>query len=436
MEQLFAQHWVQHFSFLKGKKLLLAISGGVDSMVLWHLVQQNHQGLLGIAHCNFQLRAEESEAETHFVQQKANEYKHHCHIHYFDTKALAQQEKISIQMAARQLRYDWFQNLIQTEAYEYVLTAHHLDDQVETFLINFTRSSGLSGFTGMKALQQQIIRPLLVFSREAIVNFAQENKVEWKEDSSNASEKYIRNKIRHQIVPILKELNPYFLDGFQNTLQHLQQSEQLLATTTQNWFQQRLLQQDDWQKLPISELTNEPHFKDYLYAWLQEYGFTAWHDIYRLPYAQSGKMIESTTHQLLKDRDHLLLKKKSLSEKFFLSFDKIPTNVNSLVKIHFSEVTLLQKNEKTTIFVNEDKLLFPLEIRPWQAGDYFYPAGMVGKKKVSKYLKDEKINAFEKEKTVVLVAQNEIVWVIGLRADRRFLANAATQKIIKIDLIP
>ena len=214
-------HLSENFSFLKEKKLLLATSGGLDSMVMADLFQKMNFDV-AIAHCNFQLRGLESFGDQNFIQEYAERNKISVFITQFDTENFAKDYKLSIQIAARTLRYDWFYELLETKNYDYLLTAHHLDDNVETFLINLTRGTGLDGLTGIPEQNEKIIRPLLIFSRDEIEDYAKENNILWREDSSNASDKYLRNKIRHHIVPILKELNPDFLSSFQKTQNYFQ----------------------------------------------------------------------------------------------------------------------------------------------------------------------------------------------------------------------
>jgi tRNA(Ile)-lysidine synthase len=223
----FQHHIELNFPYLKEKKLLLAVSGGLDSMVLMHLFQELNYSI-GIAHCNFQLRGKESDADENFVKLQAEKFQIPIFSTRFETEKFANTNKLSIQLAARKLRYDWFYQLLEEENYDYLLTAHHLDDQLETFLINLSRGTGIEGLTGIPATNDKIMRPLLPFSREEILAFAEENSLSWREDSSNASTKYLRNKIRHEVIPILKTLNPNFLPTFENTLEHLNQANALV----------------------------------------------------------------------------------------------------------------------------------------------------------------------------------------------------------------
>ena len=429
----FQHHIEQNFLQLKDKKLLLAVSGGVDSMVLLDLFYKLRFDIC-IVHCNFQLRGEESDADELLVREICQEGYIPYFIESFNTLEFAKENKLSIQLAARKLRYDWFQEIISL-GFDYVLTAHHLDDNVETFLINFTRGTGLEGLTGIPAQNGNIIRPLLPFSREEIENYAQANQIQWREDSSNASDKYFRNKLRHNIVPTLKELNTGFLDSFQNTLHHLQQSESLVNDASKLVFEKVVEEKENQLEIHLKPLLEFQNYKAYLYQWLKNYGFSAWNDIYDLVEAQSGKQVFSETHILLKDREKLILSERNeinKSEVFII--ESIESKVNIPLKLRFCKAVNIFETVSNCIFVDESKIKFPLTIRKWQEGDYFYPSGMNGKKKLSKYFKDEKYSLLDKENQWLLCSEDQIIWVIGKRADNRFINRETTQNSIKIVL--
>jgi tRNA(Ile)-lysidine synthase len=429
----FQNHIEQNFLQLKDKKLLLAVSGGVDSMVLLDLFYKLRFDIC-IVHCNFQLRGKESDADEMLVRGICQDGYIPYFIESFDTLEFAKENKLSIQLAARKLRYDWFQEIISL-GFDYVLTAHHLDDNVETFLINFTRGTGLEGLTGIPAQNGNIIRPLLPFSREEIENYALENKIQWREDSSNASDKYFRNKLRHNIVPTLKELNIGFLDSFQNTLHHLQQSESLVNDASKLVFEKVVEEKENQLEIQLKPLLEFQNYKAYLYQWLKAFGFSAWNDIYDLVEAQSGKQVFSETHILLKDREKLILSKRnSTDNSAVFIIESIESKVNIPLKLRFCKAVNIFETVSNCIFVDESKIKFPLTIRKWQEGDYFYPAGMNGKKKLSKYFKDEKYSLLDKENQWLLCSEDQIIWVIGKRADNRFINRETTQNSIKIVL--
>jgi tRNA(Ile)-lysidine synthase len=427
MLQKFKEHIHIHFPFLKDQKLLIAVSGGLDSVVLTHLFSELNIPI-SLAHCNFQLRKKESDLDEEFVKKISQKTSNQIFNIKFKTEEFSKKHKLSTQIAARELRYNWFQELLKQKHLDFVLTAHHADDNLETFLINLTRGTGLDGFTGIPAINGNIVRPLLAFSREEILAYAQANNIAWREDASNASTKYIRNKIRHQIVPVLKEINPNLLETFARTSANLKESKQIIEDKLADISSEVMettystgLQITKFSIAKINELSNP---KAYLYPLLKAYNFTAWNDIYNLLSAQSGKQIFSKTHRLLKDRDFLILSAKILStaseEKFRV--EKNALEILNPIHLIFEDIHQKSTENKQTIYVDKDVLKYPLIVRKWRNGDYFYPIGMQGKKKLSNYFKDEKFSLFEKEDTWLLcTAENEIIWVINHRQDKRFV---------------
>ncbi|UOK41543.1 MULTISPECIES: tRNA lysidine(34) synthetase TilS [Flavobacterium] len=433
MLQKLQNHLNKDLPFLKGKKLLLAVSGGIDSMVLVHLLHQL-QFDVSVAHCNFNLRRDESNGDEEFVKSFCKNLNIGFFVNNFDTKRYADLHKLSIQVAARQLRYNWFNELLEKEGFDYLLTAHHLDDSIETFLINFTRGTGLDGLTGIPQQNDKIIRPFLIFTREEIENYSKENQIEWREDSSNVSDKYLRNKLRHKVIPILKELNPGFSDSFLQTIENLQQSESMIDDASRIVYRKVVEDVDDQKRINLSKLMVLPNYQAYLYQWLKPFGFKAWKDIYDLVEAQSGKQVFSERYRLLKDRDTLILTEKKEFEKEVYAVYEEAENSKIPLKISVCDKEDIAYGNKDIIFVDKDTLKFPLEFRKWEEGDYFYPFGITGKKKLSKYFKDEKFSLIEKENTWLLCSENLVVWLVGKRADRRFSVNEKTQTIIKIEL--
>lgn len=426
-------HIQQNLPFLKGKKMLLAVSGGLDSMVLTDLLHKLNFDIK-VAHCNFKLRGEESNQDFDFIKTYCIQNKIDFFGNQFNTKKYAEDNKLSIQLAARELRYQWFYTLLTTQNLDYILTAHHLDDSLETFLINFTRGTGIDGLTGIPQQNDKIIRPMLIFSREEIKNYASENHITWREDSSNTSDKYLRNKIRHDLVPILKELNSGFLDSFKNTIGNLQQTQSLAKDASELLSSEIITQSGNDKRINLEKLSAVANYKSYLYDWLKPYGFTAWEDIYNLTDAQSGKLVFSESHRLIKDRTFIILSEISNTENNSYSIDAGTIQIDSPIKLHFSDQNHITETTASTIFVDKLSLKFPLTLRKWQEGDYFYPSGFQGKKKVSKYFKDEKFSLIDKEKTWLLCSENQIVWIINYRADQRFTANNNTNQILKIEL--
>lgn len=428
-------HLDSNFPFLQGKRLFLAVSGGIDSIVLLQLMHQlKYQ--CAVLHCNFSLRNSESDGDEAFVTVFCKERNIPIYIQKFDTKQFAEDYKLSIQVAARKLRYDWFYEQLTEHKFDYILTAHHLDDSIETFLINLTRGTGLTGLTGIPAQNERILRPFLLFSRNEIEVFAKENNLQWREDSSNASDKYLRNKIRHAVVPILKELNTHLLSSFENTLNNLQQSQSLVEDASKLVYKVVVQEKDNQLKINLLELLRLLNYRAYLFQWLKDYGFTAWDDIYNLVTAQSGKQIFSESHILLKDRDFLILySKENEPEKeiYFLYKDAI--EVKLPLNIEFCNNNDTSNTNSKSIFVDEDTLVFPLTLRKWQDGDSFYPLGMKGRKKVSKYFKDEKLSLIDKLDKWILCSNNQIVWIVGMRQDERFKITEKTTNTLQIKLL-
>lgn len=434
MLEKFTKNIRTNFPFLENSRFFVAVSGGIDSMVLVHLFQ-HFKFEFGLLHCNFKLRGEESEADMRFIHDYANENNLNLKIGFFETAKIAFEMKTSIQVAARELRYSWFYEQMEENNAFFVATAHHADDNLETFIINLSRGTGLDGLTGIPEINDKIIRPLLPFSRKEIEDYAKKHHLKWREDSSNASDKYLRNKIRHQLIPVLKDLNPNFLESFQNTQSFLQNSQELVKDAAYIVYKEVVTENDSEIRFNVEALKQISHYKSYLYEWLKDFGFKAWNDIYNLVDAQSGKQVFSENYRLLKDRNFLILQKieDSNTEIYFVAENQIEVKIP--LNITFEMVKYISKLQNTTIFVDKNLLQFPLSIRKHNEGDFFYPAGMKGKKKISKFFKDEKMSLIEKEKTWLLCSKNEIIWVMGKRADERFVATEATENILKISIL-
>jgi tRNA(Ile)-lysidine synthase len=390
-----------------------------------------------IAHCNFNLRGEESDGDEQFIRNYAAENNIKLFVTRFDTTLFAADNKLSIQLAARKLRYAWFEELIAENQLDYLLTAHHLDDSLETFLINLTRGTGIEGLTGIPQLNQNIVRPLLIFSRDEIVAYAKENEIAWREDSSNSSTKYLRNKLRHEVAPVLKSLNPAFMDSFKETLNHLQQAQSLAEDAAVLVYQQVVAEKQGQKHINIQQLKRLPNYRAYLYQWLSPFGFTAWDDIYALTETQAGKFILSGNYRLLKDREVLILEELKEGETTVYYIESTDSKLVYPISIELLKTNEVFNNStKNEVFVNNELIKFPLSIRKWKESDYFYPLGMKGqKKKVSKYFKDEKMSLSDKENTWLLCSGDDIVWIVGRRADERFKVTKETTQILKIELL-
>jgi tRNA(Ile)-lysidine synthase len=436
MLKQFEQHINQNFPFLKESKILLAISGGVDSVVLAYLCKEIKLNI-ALAHCNFNLRGKESDADEEFVLELAKNWNLEVFIENFNTKQFATDKKMSTQVAARTLRYFWFDEIASQLGYSYILTAHHADDNFETFLINLSRGTGLDGLLGIPEVNDNIVRPLLPFKREDIEKFAKQKKLKWKEDSSNSSTKYLRNKLRHDVIPILKGINPKLLQNFDKTQQYLNDIKDIVDDRVDDVAKKAVSKtSNNGIAFNINELQQLSNRRAYLYELLHGYGFSQWDDIMDLLTAQPGKQVFSNTHRLLKDREYLIL--SEINEK---PNESIKINESqSLVLTPFGQLALdetksTQTTAKHIVYIDKERLKFPLTLRQWEEGDYFYPSGMTGKKKLSKYFKDVKLSLLDKEHVWLLCSENDIVWVLNHRVDERFKVTDKTKSILKIQII-
>lgn len=414
----------------------MACSGGLDSVVLTHLCYESQMNF-ALAHCNFGLRGADSNADELFVLKLGKELERQVFVTHFDTLGYMNQHKVSVQMAARDLRYAWFNTILQENNLSTLVTAHHADDDLETFLINLSRGTGINGLSGIPAKTATLRRPLLAFSREQLLAYANLNHLQWREDKSNKDPKYLRNKIRSEIIPTLKELHPTFLENFKNTQSFLNETAQIANQNLQETKERLFISENDLVKISVTKLKKLKPLSTYLYGIFHEFGFTEWDNVADLLTAMSGKYIISDTHKLLKDREFLLLSERridvSRNEVFTIQKEQQTTELP--LKMKFCIVDRRDNNTDDIIYVAENALKYPLVIRKWNKGDYFYPLGFHGKKKLSKFFKDEKIDVLSKQKQWLLCSGNEIVWVIGSRADDRFKVKENTKEVLRIEVI-
>ena len=425
------------FSFLKETPLLLAVSGGLDSMVLTDLCR-NSELNIALAHCNFKLRSDESDGDERFIKDFSKTHNLEVFTTHFDTEAFAQTSKQSIQMAARQLRYEWFDSLQKQHEFEYILTAHHADDNLETVLINLSRGTGLEGLMGIPEINGSVVRPLLEFSRDQIHDFAIQEEISWREDRSNKSTKYLRNNLRHNIIPLLKDLNPSFIESFQTTQNHLKDTQSILEDYMLE-IEDKVIESIDEHQIVynIEQLQSLNNPKAYLYQLLKTYNFTDWTQITALLEAQSGKQITSSTHRLLKNRSQLILSPLNASSELSILIESSETNVSisdQPFDLKLEIATSIGSSSKEVLYLDFESLEFPLRLSHWKSGDYFYPSGMSGKKKLSKYFKDEKLSLIDKENTLVMYSGDAVVWIVGRRADQRFIATKNRPKFLKLSI--
>ena len=439
MQLAFEQHIKSQFPFLYKQKILVAVSSGIDSMVLTDLCLKS--GLnIALAHCNFKLRKAESDKEEAFVLDYAKTHKLTFFTKQFDTNNFAETSKISIQMAARELRYNFFDELCRTQLFDTILTAHHANDNLETFFINLSRGSGIDGLIGIPKVNDKIVRPLLPFSRNQICEYAKMHNIQWSEDSSNASLKYQRNALRHELIPVLKSIYPTILEAINTTQNNLLASKDLLKNHIED-IENRVItfSGPDETHYDIEQLKLLNPLRSYIYPLFGKYGFTDLDELYHLIDAQSGKQIHSNTYMILKDRNVMILTPKSaLKSDLLLSITDLEKEIKLSefgVHLNFERESNFGNFSKNTLFLDYDKLQFPLVLRSWVEGDFFYPSGMNGKKKLSKYFKDEKLSLIQKSKVLLLCSNEDVVWVVGMRPDARFLANSNTKHILNVNVV-
>lgn len=419
------QNYFDERGFLpKETSILLACSGGVDSMVLLFLLQQLDYSF-AVAHANFQLRGSESNADEEYVRSCCEKNEISCFTKRFNTLAQKNETKDSIQMVARDLRYQWFKTLQKEEGFTHIMTAHHLDDQLETFLINTFRSSGLRGLCGIP--DHTVLRPLQTISKEELLAFAKTHSLSWREDASNKKDDYVRNALRHHVIPQIKSIFPGGLSQFQSTLHHLQDAQKVLDNQMALFRKQFFINTETHIAIPLKAFENLPDLDFYLHALFAPYGLQHTVDIKALLAAESGKQLFSKTHRLIKNRTELLLTPQldRASEEAVLW----TPHQDLLFPLHLKvggENTPTAENA----ILDADRLKYPLSLRKYQEGDYFYPHGMQGKKKLSKFFKDEKYSMLEKENQWLLCSENQIVWVIGKRIDARFAAQENTSNTL------
>ena len=433
----FKAHIKLNFPNLFKDRILLACSSGIDSMVMTHLCQKLNLNIT-LAHCNFCLRGHESNLDEAFVVDYASKQDILVFSKQFDTQSFVDNSKYSIQMAARELRYNWFQSLSEQHQFSCVLTAHHADDNLETFLINLSRGSGLDGLVGIPEKNGLFLRPLLPFSKDQILQYAQKHQIEWREDSSNVSLKYQRNQLRHKLVTVLKEIYPNILESLTKTQSHLEASKELLESHIQDIEEQVIVKTNLGEiHFDINALKALKSMPLYLFPLFNKYGFSDWKALSKLLDGQSGKKLLSKTHTLIKNRQVLILLSNDLptaTSQKIESHNDIAFIENLGCHLKIDKVSVLDSPDTNTIYVDFDKLQFPLELRPWKNGDYFYPKGMEGKKKISKFFKDEKMSLSEKDKTLLLCSDAQVVWVVGKRQDARFIASETDALMCKISL--
>lgn len=427
--------------FTKKDQLLLAFSGGIDSVVLAHLLHTDGYKF-GLAHCNFGLRGKESDEDEKFCAAFAKKIKVPFFSQRFDTESFAQKNRLSIQMAARKLRYDWFAELLKKSSYDLIVTAHQANDVMETTLINLIRGTGINGITGIPAVQQKIRRPLLSCSKESIVAYAQQNKLKYRHDSSNDEIKYKRNFLRHTVIPALKGLNPSLEKTFLQNTRLFGQAAAIVNTYIGEKRNRLLSSAKDKSVIDLVQLKKEDHTELLLHELMKPFGFNpsqtqAMHRSITEKFLP-GKLFISPAHQALIDRREIIITPIGHTEE---DHEYVAADAKELehLPVHITYAITDQRDfpkDNNSLLVDADQLKFPVTIRKWRSGDRFRPLGMRGFKKLSDFFTAQKLSRFEKQNVWLLLSGNEIAWVIGYRLDDRFRITERTRRVAELKFIP
>ena len=412
-------------------KLIVGVSGGADSVVLLYVLKELGYDCVA-AHCNFHLRDDESDRDEKFVSRLTNEWNIPLFKKDFETVNVARTQKISVEMAARQLRYEWFEQLRRKQHAESVCIAHHQEDNVETVLLNLIRGTGIKGLTGMKPKNNAVARPLLCVSKREILEFAAQNRIPFVTDSSNLKDDFTRNKIRLQVLPILETINPSVKESILQTINNLKEAEQIYDHAIR--FAIRFVFDKEKSQISIPLLKTFPSPESILFELLSPFGFRkeVIRDIYKAMDAQSGKIFHSPTHSLLKDRDSFIIYIPEKDENRQYSISKKAKQVLSPVSLQIEQTNncenILIQKDCNMAFLDADKLEFPLVLRKWKRGDRFIPFGMLNFQKISDYFNNNKFSKQEKENTWLLTSGSDIVWIVGHRIDNRYRIESGTKK--------
>jgi tRNA(Ile)-lysidine synthase len=443
-------------------KLLLAISGGIDSVVLCELCYQAGFDFV-IAHCNFQLRGDESERDENFVRSLAKKYNKEIFVKKFDTENYAAEHKVSIQGAARELRYAWFEEIVNGQSSMvngeksvennknlsspihhspfsiHIVTAHHLNDSIETLLMNFFKGTGITGLHGILPKQGKIIRPLLFAKKEELKTFAEENNLKWLEDSSNESDKYSRNFLRHNIIPALTEIYPNLTDNLANNIERFKEIEILYHQSIDQHKKNLLEKKGNEIHIPVLKLKKTIPLNTIVYEIIKDHSFSP-HQVdeaINLLESESGKFIQSSTHRIIKNRNWIIIAPNDSERSEHIIIESVgrwPMTGGELHLQVFQTTNYKLQTENNIASLDADKISFPLLLRKWKQGDYFYPLGMHKKKKLARFFIDNKLSKTDKEKIWILESNKKIAWIIGMRIDDRFKITPQTKNVLNIEM--
>ncbi len=421
---------------IKNKSFLCAVSGGVDSMVLNDLLNKSKLNF-SVASCNYKIR-KESDQEIEMIKSicKRNNIKFYSKV----IKSQTENNGNSFQMIAREKRYMWFNELMSDNNYDYLLTAHHADDNVETILLNLTRTTGLRGFIGIPESKNKILRPLINFGKDDILSYAKNNRLDWSEDSSNSSDIYFRNKIRRNVIPILKEINPSLKNSISSSIKRLRLVDQFLRSSLSDFERNYVSYENEFVIIDNSFINNIGNKMILFYEFLNKYGFSFSQIEKFIPLLkETNKKLISESHELITDRNNLIIKPDSYNFKLNIKINKVgDIDVgNYIIKsfIYKKGEVLISKN-KENAQLDYDKIKFPITYRNYKLGDSFYPLGMNKKKKVSSYISDVKLSYISKFRQIVIEdSNNQIIWLVGQQINDRFKINSNTKNILNFEII-
>lgn len=437
MEERFRAYIKERHLLGDGDRVLLAVSGGGDSMVMLELFRRSFShSLFGVAHCNFRLRGNESDADQALVEKYCTQYSIPLWVEKFETEAEAKSHNESIQMAARRLRYSWFEQLCRTSGYTKIAIAHQADDSVETFFINLMRGTGLRGLAGIPVIRQRIIRPLLFATRDQIMTYAAEEGIPFRNDSTNESVKYLRNRLRHEIIPQFSSSSNNFLATMEGNLTRLQEAQHFIDRKIGEIRAKALVPETENRTiLDLGDLSLETLSFE-LHELLYPYGFPAetledMAQVITTAETVSGKRFIAPAWTATLDRGRLILCRNQTPD---FSEETIAENDPRLEWLSPEQVPLSLETPDHIAYLAADALKFPLRLRCWEEGDWFIPLGMSGQKKVSDYLIDIKMPFIDKRQQSVLVSGETLVWLVGQRIDDRYKVTPQARKIIKITL--
>jgi tRNA(Ile)-lysidine synthase len=429
----------QHRLFQPGNRLLLAVSGGLDSVVLAELCRESRFSF-GIAHCNFQLRGDESERDEQFVRQLADKYGVDFYATRFDTKEYAAEKKTSIQEAARELRYAWFEKIRKENSYTYIVTAHHADDNIETVTMNFFRGTGVKGLRGIEPVHAHIVRPLLFARRAELELYQQQRGLVFVTDSSNLKDDYSRNFFRHQVIPLVEKIYPGTQENLLANIGRFRDVERLYADAVKLHKKKLLVYKGNEVHIPVKKLEQLPAMQSLVYEIIHDFNFSAAQtsEAIALLKSETGKYISSSSHRIIRNRQWLIIAPLKAEEADLIVIES-PGNFPSAIGL----VNISTRNnnrvvispEKHIASLDADHIQFPLLMRKWKQGDYFYPMGMPKKKKLARFFIDQKLSKTEKEQVWVIEMQKKIIWVVGHRIDDRFKVTARTNNILEIKIL-